>query len=54
MDVQCKECMYRSSCAKSIHECRDNRGGKIDPQITIKRLQDEVDRLKKERSEHNA
>lgn len=30
MMVECNMCVYRHSCGKSVHECRDNHGGELD------------------------
>lgn len=28
--IDCEECIYRNECGKSVHECRDRGGGRID------------------------
>lgn len=50
--VDCDECLFRMSCAMTMHECRDHGGGKPDPKIVVKKQQDEITRLREKLIEH--
>lgn len=45
--VECDKCVYRHSCGKSAHECRDNHGGRLDYEKLYHDLKDKCDKNEK-------